>query len=169
STCPWRAWRRWPRPGWWTGSPPPTRRWRPAPRWPRCRDRRPPGPSRRPADPRLLQHRGVHAELPPGGVGDPLALAVGPGGLDEALLELDEIHLGLVGLQLGGEVQALLDELEPLQGVGILQLGLDAGQPLLDGLWGPLAAPAGLVSVERLQVPAHRTALIAALGERRLV
>ena len=43
------------------------------------------GGSARPADPRPLQHRGRHADLPPRGVGDAFALAVALGDLDESV------------------------------------------------------------------------------------
>src|SRR5215208_3057504 len=51
------------------------------------------GSARRPGDPRLLEDRRRHAELPPGGVADALALPVGLGGGDEVLLEPRQVDL----------------------------------------------------------------------------
>ena len=97
--------------------------------------------SARAADPGPLQHGRLHAELAPGGVGDALARAVGGGALDELRLEPGEVDLGAGVLELGCEVEPLLDQLEPLQGVGGRQLGLDPLEALLDGVCGPLAPP----------------------------
>src|SRR5690606_34547153 len=164
-----RAWRRSWTPACWTGWRSPTGRWWPAPRWPSPGGDRRRGRLRRAADPGPLEHGGVDPELPPGRVGDALAGAVGPGRLHELLLELGEVHLGLGRLQLALEVEALLDQLEPLEGVGLGQLLFDLGQSLLDRFRRPLASTPRLVGFERLKIAPTGTALISALGQRGLV
>ncbi|MDZ7734397.1 MAG: hypothetical protein U5R31_16170 [Acidimicrobiia bacterium] len=80
-----------------------------------------------------------------------------------------EIDLFLGLGDLASEIEALLDQLEPLQRVGIIDLGLDPLEPLLHGFGGALASPLRFVGLERFEIATNSTALCPALGEGRLV
>ena len=67
------------------------------------------------------------------------------------------------------QVEALLDELQALQRVGVGKLRVDPGEPLLHGLGGALAASLRLVRLQRFEIAPNGSTLIAAFGERRLV
>src|SRR6478735_2031395 len=132
--------------------------------WPRLEPR-----LHRPADTGLLQHAGRHAGLAPRRVADPPALAVTLGCLHEFQLELGQIDLVVHGRHLARQVHALLDEIHAVERIGLGKLVLDDAEALLDRFWCPLAATLRLVSVDRFQITADRSALIAASREGCLV
>src|SRR3546814_15440731 len=91
------------------------------------------------------------------------------GGVDEALLGLGEVDGGAAGVELGGEVEPLLDELHPLERICGGEVGVDRSQSLLDRFGRSLAAPLRLVGLERFEVPADRPPLLEAFGEGGIV
>ena len=119
--------------------------------------------------PASLQHGRLDADLAPRRVRDVLALAVGLGDLHERRLDRPEVDRAVHRLQLGGEVALLLDEAQLAQRVGVGQLGVDRGEPLLDRIRRPLAASLGLVGAQRVEVVTHGLALGSPLGEGSLV
>src|SRR4051812_40922852 len=72
-------------------------------------------------DVRPPQRGGGDAELPPGGIGDALAGAVGAGGLHELGLERGQVELLPGARDLRFEVHALLHEVQSVDGGGIGQ------------------------------------------------
>src|SRR5581483_2361802 len=121
------------------------------------------------ADPGLLQHGGVDAGLPPRGVGDALALAVGLGGGHEVLLDAREVDLLAHGLELRFEIATLLAQVQCPEPVGLFELVVDGSEPLLDGIRGALSSPLRLVRLECFEIGAHRTPLCSTLRQRGLV
>ena len=124
---------------------------------------------RRAADAGALEDGGGHADLPPGGIGDALALAVAGRHLDERTFDRPEVDLGAHAGELLGQVIALLDQPQLAERVSRLQLFVDRVEPLLDRIRGSLAAPLWLVGTQRIEVLAHGTALGSTLGEGGLV
>ena len=101
----------------------------------------------------------------PGAVADGLALPVGAGHLHEPGLELGDVVAGLGARQLGFEVGAFLQQVQPRERVGPRQLLVHHGEPAGDRSAVRLPARAGALLLDGLEVEPHGPALLAAPGQ----
>jgi phosphoribosylformylglycinamidine synthase len=122
-------------------------------------------PGARARDPGPGVHVGGHAGLAERAVADAVALGVGLGDLDELLLETRHVDARREPDALGVEVEALLGQLEALDGCRRGQGLVDAGDLHADGLGRALAPALALTGGHRVEVTANDARLVATLGQ----
>jgi len=87
----------------------------------------------------------------------------------ETLFERVEIDGNAFGRQFPFEVHPLLDEVDPKQRVGGLDLQANAGELFLDGIRSPFATSFGTVQFQGLEVMTHDSTLLTTERQCRLV
>ena len=99
----------------------------------------------------------------------PLRSPYGLGRGHELLFQCAEVDGIVGGGQLGLQVHSLLGEVEPGEGIGVVQLLVDGCEPPLHRLLRALTPTLRPMSLERFEITPHRSTLLTSLGQRRLV
>lgn len=119
----------------------------------------------------LLEDVSRDPGLAPSGVIDPLALAIFRCDLDEGFFESGQVVFDLftAASEATLQIAPFLDQVDPLQGVGVGDTSLDFGEPLQQRFDAHLASTLRLVLLESDEVATHRVALTTTCGKRVLV
>ena len=116
------------------------------------------------------ENTGRNSRGAPRRVRDATPVAVLGSGFDEGIFEFGDIDAGGVHRrEFVLQVQAFLGQVEPMEWRGGGQARLHGLETTLDCFPRPLPSPLGTVLLERLEVAAHRSALVAPLGQGGLV